>query len=50
MSILLIIVILVVVFGGGGYYAHGAYGAPGLGFSVGGLLLVLLVLFLLGVI
>ena len=50
MSILLIIVILVVVFGGGGYYAHGAYGGTGLGFSVGGLLLVLLVLFLLGVI
>ena len=39
MSLLLILIILVVLFGGGGFYA----GGPRVGLSLGGLILVVLV-------
>ena len=44
-TILLIIVIVVIFGGGGGYYAHNAFGPVG-GFSVGGLVLLLVIIWL----
>jgi hypothetical protein len=48
MSLLLIIVILLLLFGGGGgYYAHRAYGGPGLGGVLGLVLIIIVVIWLL---
>jgi hypothetical protein len=46
MSLLLIIVILVLLFGCGGFYMRGSRGG---GISLGAVLLIILVLYLLGV-
>ena len=44
MSTILLVIILILIFGGGGgYYAHGRYGAPGLGGVLGIVLIVLIV-------
>jgi hypothetical protein len=50
MSIILIVVVLVLLFGGGGYYGHrqGCYGRTGLGWILGLLVIILLVLYLFG--
>jgi hypothetical protein len=50
MSIILIVVVLVLLFGGGGYYGHrqGYYGRTGLGWILGLLVIILLVLYLFG--
>jgi len=48
MTILLIVLLIVLLGGGGGYYAHGRYGAPGLGGVLGLVLVSLLVLWLVG--
>ncbi|MCW6510068.1 DUF3309 family protein [Lichenifustis flavocetrariae] len=47
MTLLLIIVILVLLFGGGGYYGHraGYYGTGGIG--IGGIVLILIIVWLL---
>ena len=47
-TILLIILIIVLLGGGGGYYAHGRYGAPGLGGALGLVIIILIVLWLAG--
>ena len=47
-TILLIILLIVLLGGGGGYYAHGRYGASGLGGVLGLVLVVLIVLWLVG--
>ena len=46
MSLILVIVILVLLFGGGGFYMGGPRGG---GISLGAVLLIILVLYLLGV-
>ncbi len=46
MSILLIVIVLLIIFGGGGYWHSNFQGA---GIGLGGVLLILLVLYLLGV-
>src|SRR6185437_7398471 len=48
LTILLIIVLIILLGGGGGYYAHGRYGAPGLGGVLGLVIIVLVVLWLVG--
>ena len=48
MTILLIVLLIILLGGGGGYYAHGRYGAPGLGGVLGLVLVILLVLWLVG--
>jgi hypothetical protein len=47
-TILLIVLVIVLLGGGGGYYAHGRYGAPGLGGVLGLVLVVLVGLWLVG--
>jgi hypothetical protein len=50
MNTILVVIILILIFGGGGgYYAHGRYGASGLGSVLGLILVVIVVLWLLGV-
>lgn len=47
MSLLLLIIVLVLLFGGGGgYYAHRAWGSPGLGSVLGLVLIILIVIWL----
>ena len=46
MNLILVIVVLVLLFGGGGFYFGGSRGG---GISLGAVLLILLVLYLLGV-
>jgi hypothetical protein len=51
MLIILIILLVLVFAGGGGYYGYGRWGARGgAGISLGTLLVILLVCYLLGVI
>lgn len=46
---LLIIIVLILLFScGGGYYAHTAWGPPGLGGVLGLVLTIILILYLLG--
>jgi hypothetical protein len=47
-TVLIVILIVVLLGGGGGYYGHRRYGAGGLGSVLGGLVLVLVVLWLMG--
>ena len=42
-TILLIVLLIILLGGGGGYYAHGRYGAPGVGGVLGLVLIVLIV-------
>jgi len=50
MMLILIIVLLLVLGGGGGYYGHSRWGyGGGAGISVGTILLILLVAYLLGI-
>ena len=46
MSLLLILIILLVLFGGGGFYA----GGPRVGISLGGLILVIIIVMALNII
>jgi hypothetical protein len=48
MSLLLIIIVLILIFGGGGI-GYRTYGPMGGGIGFGGILLIILVLYLLGV-
>ncbi len=48
LTILLVVLLIILLGGGGGYYAHGRYGAPGLGGVLGLVLVVLVVLWLVG--
>jgi hypothetical protein len=46
---LILIIILLLIFGGGGYYGHSRWGyRGGAGIGVGGVLLILLVAYMLG--
>lgn len=48
--LLLIIILLVLFAGGGGYYGYGRWGSRGgAGISLGGILLVLLIAYMLGI-
>ena len=47
-TILLIVLLIILLGGGGGYYAHGRYGAPGVGGVLGLVLIVLIVPWLVG--
>ena len=50
MLLLLIIILFLVFAGGGGYYGYGRWGSRGgAGIGLGGLLLVLLIAYMLGV-
>jgi hypothetical protein len=50
MTILLIIVLVLLLGGGGGYYGYGRWGlGGGAGISLGSILVILLVCYLLGV-
>jgi len=47
---LILIIVLLLIFGGGGYYGYGRWGyRGGAGIGVGGVLLILLIAYMLGI-
>ncbi len=50
MNTLLLIIIIILVFGGGGgYYSHRRWGSKGAGMSIGAVLMIILLLYMLGI-